>query len=54
LGACCFFSSCLLTTYDACRDQSGEWVGGSCGEQSCSLPVPVKVSTWGSIKSTYR
>ena len=30
------------------------WQGGSLGGAECSLEVPVRRATWGSIKATYR
>jgi hypothetical protein len=42
----------VLTT--ASTRQYITWQGGSVGGAECSLAVPVRRATWGSIKATYR
>jgi len=55
-GACCLGDgSCALLTASACAAQNGVYHGDNsvCDSNTCP-PVPVRESTWGAIKHSFK
>lgn len=55
VGACCDGNGCRLLTEAACTASGGFYMGDEvgCDPDPC-IPIPVDVTTWGSIKNRYR
>jgi len=54
-GACCSLGVCDIMTPAGCTAIGGTYYGdGSVCTPGLCPPVPVKTTSWGQIKSTYR
>ena len=54
---CCIDVTCIVTTEEICTSSQGVWDPGAdaCSpENPCEDPVPLRVESWGGIKSLYR
>ena len=53
-GACCIGDQCEYTGYYDCMEHGGDWQGFvTCSPNPCQA-TPVKATSWGRIKATYR
>lgn len=52
-GACCVGAECTIQTQDECRTMGGSYLGdgSTCDPNPCV--VPIKVTTWGSLKGKF-